>query len=148
MVKIIKLALIALLLYIAYTRGLPLLRQQLGEGLGGDDRPQSGCVGAAERASDIFDERIGRVSGPGTDPQVWDDFRRSVDDAIYTARSRCDCRLESCDKAQEALSALSDQLARFDERFRSGSMAQNPVQQQTRIHRLIGEARELARQGL
>ena len=130
MAKIIKLALIAFLLYIAYTQGLPLLRQQLGEGLGGDDTPRSGCVGAAERASDLFGERVGRVSGPGTDPQVWDDFRRSVDDAIYDARSQCDCRLESCDKAREALSALGDQLAQFDQRFRSGSMAQNPAQAQ------------------
>ena len=147
MAKIIKLALIAFLLYIAYTQGLPLLRQQLGEGLGGDDLPRTGCVAAAERASDVFGERIGRVSGPGTDPQLWEDFRRAVDDRIYEARSQCDCRLESCDKAREALSALEGQLARFGERFRSGTMAQNPAQQQVRVHRLIGEARELARQG-
>ena len=151
MAKIIKLAIIAFLLYLAYTEGLPLLRQ-LGDRVGGDALHQSGgvrtgCVGAAERASDRFGERVGRVSGPGTDPQVWDDFRRSVDDAIYEAQSQCDCRLESCDKAREALSALGDQLAQFDERFRTGTMAQNPVSQQTRIHRLLGEAQELARQG-
>ena len=152
MAKIIKLAIIAFLLYLAYTEGLPLLRQ-LGDGVGGDVLPRSGgvgptgCVGAAERASDLFGERVGRVSGPGTDPQVWDDFRRSVDDAIYEAQSQCDCSMESCDKAREALSALGDQLAQFGERLRTGTMAQNPVSQQTRIPRLLGEARELARQG-
>ena len=38
------------------------------------------------------------------------------------------------------MSALGDQLARFDERLRSGTMAQNPASQQVRVHRLLGEA--------
>jgi hypothetical protein len=150
--RIVTLAILAFLLFVAYDKGLPWLQDQLGQGPGlgdaaGDD-PGTRCVRLAERAYNTFGESIGRVGGPGSDPGVWADFRDRVESEVYDAESACGCARRSCDKASDAMSALRDTLRDFDDRFRgSAGMSFNPASKQLAIDSLLTEARTLARQG-
>ncbi len=144
MKRLVPLAILALLGYLAYTQGLPRLG---GDGTDpGSDAPTR-CVHLAEAASDAFGSGVGRLYVPGGDPDAWADFVASVGDRIADARSQCRCSEAACDKAAEALEALDDLVYRLDDQFTSGGAPQNHAGQLERVHGLLNQARGLARAG-
>ena len=147
MKQIVTLAILAIVLFLAYSEGLPWIQQQMGgeSGDGGGEAPAR-CVHQAERANDTFGDNVGRVFTPGGDPDAWDAFVERVRSETDDARSLCRCREPACEKATEAMDHLGELLDQYDERFRSGGgMSSNPAQELLRMHRLLTEARQLAR---
>ncbi len=144
MKRIVPLAILALLGYLAYTQGLPRLGGNDTDT--GDDAP-SRCVHVAEVASDTFGNDVGRLYVPGGDRDAWADFVGAVGSRIADARSQCRCPAAACDKATEALEVLDGLASRLDDNFTSGGAPQNPTGQLERVHSLLSQARGLTREG-
>ena len=148
MIKIIRMAVVLMVLFVIYQEALPWLQNQLGGALPEDvDTGPVRCVGLADSANDSFGERVGRVSGPGADPGVWASFNAEIQEKIEVAQSACRCSKPSCRIAGEAMTELADLLDQLDVRFRGGSMERNPVSKQIGINDRLNDARKLAREG-
>lgn len=155
--KIIKLVVLAVLLFVAFDRGLPWIQRNLADRADAIGDVASGaathgaastCVSAADRASNAFGASIGRLGGPDGDLDSWSDFMDRVESKINQAEDRCECDVSSCEKASQAMSALAGVLRDFDDQKRgSGGLGSDPVRRQERINDLLDEARRLARQG-
>ncbi len=151
MERILKLALVLVLLYLGWTRGLPWLEQRFGGGGGGGGAAGDGeggrCAAAAEGANDAFAAEIRRFPAPPVDPDAWGEAMATIEGRLDGARSACRCPLDSCARAAEALDEIADLVARFDDGVRGGGVPLNPARDQVRIERLLGEAKSLARRG-
>jgi len=148
MLKIVRLAVIALVLYVIVNETSPWVMSQLGSrSLQSADTGPARCVHLGDEANNRFGERVGRVSGPGADPGVWGDFLGDVRGRIGDAQARCTCTQASCRKALQAMTDLEDLLNELDVRFRGGVMERNAVNRQIEINELLNEARALARDG-
>ena len=148
MVKIVRMAVVLMVLVVAYNEVLPWLQEGLGSTLPQEaDTGPARCVGLADQANDSFGERVGRVSGPGADPGAWASFKAEIQDKISAAQRECRCPKPSCGIASNAMIELEDLLDQLDIRFRGGSMDRNPVQKQIGISERLNEARKLVREG-
>lgn len=149
MSRFISFAILAVLVYVAYTEGLPWLRQQLDQdALVSAGEGPARCVGMADRANDIFGDQVGRLSAPGGNADAWAVFVGDVDAAIGQARSACTCKEPSCRTALQAMTELRALLQQLDDRFRDGTARiRNPVERQKKINELLNHARGLARSG-
>lgn len=148
MAKILRFAVVILLLYVAWDQAMPWIRQELGTAM--PDVTAEGparCVYLGGRANDTFGERVGRVSGPGGDAGAWEQFVGDVNAQIEAAQSGCRCRQASCQNVVRAMNDLEDLLDQLDMRFRGGTPRVNPVQRQIGINELLNEARILVREG-
>ncbi len=148
MMRIVRLAVVALVLYVVVNESTPWIKDKLGSG--GPDAAASGpvrCVFLADEANEKFGDRVGRVSGPGADPAVWESFLGEIRGRVSQAQSQCHCEKESCRKALEAMISLEDLLNDLDNRFRGGVMPRGAVSRQVGINENLNEARVLAREG-
>jgi len=150
MPTIVKLAVLAAVLYFGYTQLLPRLREtgdrtestlnSLGED-GGN------CLGLADQASETFGGGMRDFSRPPIDEGAWDSFASRVYDRISEAQDACSCALASCQRAGDALAALSGMVSDFDSAVRGGTPPLNAARAQEEVNSLLNEARSLARQG-
>jgi hypothetical protein len=149
MLKLVRIAVVALVLYVVVNEAGPWIKEQLSSGSsGGDAKPGPvRCVYLADEANEQFGDRVGRVSGPGADPAVWEGFLGEVRGHIGAAQQQCHCDQESCRKALEAMTTLEDLLHELDNRFRGGVMERSAVRRQQAVNELLNEARVLAREG-
>ena len=149
--KIIKYAILAAVLYAAYTQ-VPVILENV-DNLGSDlDRKGSGlgqgaCLQAAEDASETFGRGLRDFSEPPIDLEAWGLFLEGVKERQYEAESQCSCPRESCDRASEALAELSSLISDFDGSLQGDGMPLNPARRQETIDRLLKRARELDRMG-
>jgi hypothetical protein len=153
MARIVKLLVIAVLLYVAWTQGWPWLEKQLGSlgisrtqagapTVGGG--PEGSCISMAERANDALAGGIGRFISPPFDTGAWMQFAGRVQLQIRDADSACGCPHEACVKASEALRELDALLMDMDGMVRgSAESFGNPATRQERIFDLLNEARQL-----
>jgi hypothetical protein len=152
MARLLKFAVVAIIVIFAFSKGLPWLKQELGGGTSmklpdGDD-DGGVCVALAMDANRMFGDSIRAFSRPPIDLPSWDSAKSGVEAAIYEADLACSCIEESCGKGSEALSTLRGLLSGFDSGFRgNGSVPLNGAREQLRINRLLDEASELARHG-
>ena len=148
--RILTLAIIAIVVYVAYTQGLPWLKEALslepseevgGPGRGGGSR----CVETAWRASEKLAGEV-RHARPPVDLDAWGISYQEISRAIGTAEIECSsCLAEACRKAQAAVSELRGLALQFDDMARGDRQGMgNPAHQMERIHRLLNEARALA----
>lgn len=153
---IVKLLVVAVLLWFAVTEGWPWLKRELDrmghrspaaeveEGAGEGTE----CVIAAGRASEALGETLRRFRTPPYDLGAWENATTALEDRIWTAESACGCALDSCGRASEALAELRDLVHSVDGVVRGDATAfRNPARQQERIDELLDQARDLARQG-
>lgn len=150
MLRIVRFAVVVLVLYVIANEATPWIKSQLGSGSPGDAAAASGptrCVYLADDANDRFGGQVGRVSGPGADPSVWEGFLGEVRGRIGDAQAKCTCNQASCRKALQAMTVLEDLLNDLDVRFRGGVMERNAVNRQIDVNELLNEARALARDG-
>ncbi len=86
---------------------------------------------------------------PPIDVYEWDTANLQIESRISEAESACLCFEQSCDKANEALSVLSDLLSDLDAGFRGDSpLPLNGARDQNRVDALLSEAEDLANDGL
>ena len=153
MKRIISLAVVAAILYFAYTEFRPWLERQLGTGtsssISDSAEGAQACVAFATDASMAFGAGIRPFVRPPIDVDAWDTANLEIESRIYEAESACLCFEQSCDKANEALSVLSDLLSDLDAGFRGDSpMPLNGARDQNRVDALLSEAEDLANDGL
>ena len=149
--KLIKLIVVAVILYFGVTVGYPKLKEALGSGStssgtsedGGGDR----CVSAARGASDRFVDRAVPLASPPMDPDRWFPVSADVGEAVSEAQSDCSCGEESCRKASRALDRLQSMLSELDQAADGGNPPLNLAAAQNEVDDLLNEARRLARSG-
>ena len=146
--RIIKLVLVAAIVFVAWKYVVPWVKQQGGP----DDRTLvagggASCVRSAERASEAWGSGLARFTNPPYDAGAWSSFRGSVESKINAAEADCDCRVESCAKAREAMRDLRSLVSDLDSTVRNGSSASDFVQRQEAIDNRINEASALANSG-
>ncbi len=148
--RILKLAVLAVVLYFGVTKVVPWMKQELGGG-GARDFSDVGegsgqCVAVAEAANRDFGAGIRQFSRPPIDVESWDRVERQLSSSLYDAESACSCPEESCDKAREALDELRSILYDYDAGFRGRQpVPLNAARGLQRVGRLLNEARSLER---
>jgi hypothetical protein len=156
MTRVLKLAIVAVVLYVLWTKvvqpwahkpvditGVSAARSQ-ATAMGAPTCPES-----AAAASQIWGSGLGAFANPPYDIGQWGAFRSRVDTALATADGAClACSSESCLKAREAVSNLRAVVSSVDSTIRSGSAPPSDiVQQQEKIDNDIEAARQLVREG-
>jgi len=149
--KLVKLLLLAAILFGAWKYGPPWIKQQTSHNTV-EASAASGAVGScianAERASSAWGSGIGRFANPPYDVDAWAGFRADVDAKIATADTSCEGSAESSQKARGAMRDLRSLVADLDSAIRSGAPpAGDIVQRQGDIDAQLDAARELVRSG-
>ena len=151
MSKILKLAIVALIVYVVFINYETWVDNvaNIGQDLSRTGEPiaQGLCVHAAEGASESFAKGLRDYSSPPVDLEAWEVFLEGVKERIYRAESLCDCPRDSCVRATEALSELNQLMEDFDGTLRGDPGSLNPARRQETIDRMLKRARELDRQG-
>lgn len=149
---LVKLALLAVVAYFAYTEALPWMQQNLRwKGVPGSLAKGGGkgseCVRLAAAASASFGNGL-RDFAPPYDLHAWDSFMVTMEERRSQAESGCRCSLQSCDLGTEALEKLGELIDELDLTVRSQiRTVPNPARRQGEIDALLDEARALARRG-
>ena len=152
MERIIKLVIVVVILYFAYTEFLPWVKKELGMGTSSSitESTEGGgaCVALAADASLALGVGIRPFVQPPINVNAWETTNLRIESRISEAESACFCFEPSCDKANEALSVLRNLLSELDGGFRGDSpMPLNGARDQTRADALLSEAEDLAREG-
>ena len=147
--RIVKLVVVAAIVFAAWKYVVPWVKKQGGSGpaetvvAGGG----ASCVRSAERASETWGSGLRQFVNPPYDANAWSGFRGRVESGINAAEAECDCRADSCEKARSAMRDLRALVNDMDSTVRTGSSASDFVQRQEAIDNRINEALELARDG-
>ena len=145
--RIVKLVVVAAIVFVAWKYVVPWVKKQGG---GGETVVAGGgasCVRSAERASEAWGSGLSRFVNPPYDAGAWSSFRGDVESKINAAEADCDCQVDSCGKAREAMRDLRSLVSDLDSTIRNGSSASDFVQRQEAIDNRINEASDLARAG-
>lgn len=149
--RILSLAIVAFLIYIVLTQGLPWLKGQLGaesggEASGGGGEREYRCVETAWQANETLISQIRSFSRPPVDAEMWGVAFAEVMRDIGTAEVECGtCLTAACGKAGTAAAELRDLAMQFDGVVRGDASGwSNPARQQERINQLLDDARTLA----
>ena len=149
--KILKIGVFVLVIYVGIKQVPPLVDKvsEMGEGLSrkGSSVSQGSCIPAAERASESFIQEMRNYQKPPFDLDAWDLSMERVREHMYDAEDRCNCGLDSCQRGQQALTALDSLIADFEDSLRGDGMPLNPARRQETIDRLLKRGRELDRRG-
>ena len=146
--RIIKLVIAAAIVFAAWKYVVPWVKEKGGR----DDKTLvagggASCVRSAERASEAWGSGLARFTNPPYDVDAWSGFRSSIDSKINAAEADCDCRIDSCAKAREAMRDLRSLVSDLDSTVRNGGSASDFVQRQEAIDNRINEASALASSG-
>lgn len=146
--RIVKIIVLIAVLYVAWKYALPWLQRQQSGGRGTHASAQSGCPGAAARASEAWGSGLHSFVNPPYDLNAWSSFHDSVESKISSAESECSCGSESCEKAKAAMRDLRSLLSDLDSAIRGGSAPPSDlVQRQEAVDKQIDEAADLTRAG-
>ena len=158
---IVKVLVLVVLVYVGVTEGWPWLRDRLDRQGGAADTTEtteegvetgggagSRCVDLAAEASTALGDQLHRFRQPPYDLDAWVSAAAATRERIAAADAACACSLESCATAAAALGELHGLLDAVDSVIRGEPTAfRNPARQQERIDDLLGQARDLARDG-
>ena len=149
--QLLSLAVVIVVVYFMYTQALPWIEERFDEptsGASAESGPSlggSGCVDAAEGASQTLSGELVRFSRPPIDPDTWAMSYQTIARAISTAEVDCSgCFSASCRSAQSALSEMRGLAQQFDNAARGEAHGwSNPASAQERINSLLDQARSL-----
>lgn len=148
--KIIKLALLGVVVYFGAKMLLPLL--DMGTGGGSEafrGMGQGGeCVAAADSASREFGRGIRQFSRPPIDVVNWENVQSDLRSGLDNASSLCGCGEESCAQAREAIAVLNTLLDEYDAGFRGQApVPLNAASDLMDVEDMLYEARQLDLRG-
>lgn len=146
--RIVKLLVVLVVVYLAYSVGLPWLKGLLDgspASLRGDASEEALCAGEAERAVDAFADRLVRFASPPIDAADWEAaVSRSLDE-IAEAERGCKCPHEACTEASRALSRLEEMVTDFDDSVGAGrGLPANGARRLESLYDIVGRAKQLA----
>ena len=147
--KIIKLIVVAGIIYFGLTYAIPWFKGLAGAPLrtgGASTGSGAGrCIDLASRASSAFGEEIRRFSRPPFDVNAWSASVTRLQIKMADADSACYCPSAACPKAREALSELRTLVSQFEGFVRGDATGMsNPASLQERVDQLLDEARALS----
>ncbi len=147
---LIKLAILAAVVYFGYTQLLPRYRahresQAAHEEADQDNQQAHHCVSVAESVSSDFAGEIRQFARPPVDAGMWSTFMIQTSGQLSSADSACRCPHEACTSAAAALLEQRRLLNRFDAMVRGTSTGiSNPAVSLERINNLLARARSEA----
>ncbi len=148
---ILRLAIIAALLYVGYTQGRPWLeRHQKSkadtEAGSADASASAACVSRARAANDALASELLPLAAPGSDRGSWGTALVRTGGALTDADDACRCGTDACLQASLAISEMRKMVESLNNAVRgSAPPPTNPAHLQERIDRLLDEAQRLAR---
>jgi len=148
--KLVKLIVVAVVLYLAWRHGLPWLKENFSstKSSSAPATTQGSCTQLASAASEAWGRGLHQFVNPPYDLNAWSSFRQDVESKISNAESECNCSSESCGKVKSAMRDLRSLVSDLDSAIRSGSAPpSDAVQRQEAVDRQIDEAVELVRSG-
>jgi hypothetical protein len=147
--RLVKLIVVAGIVFAAWRYGVPWVKKQGDRGAAEStvDGGGSSCVRSAERASETWGSGLLQFVNPPYNMEAWSSFRGRVESGINAAEADCDCRIASCEQTRGAMRDLRALVNDFDSAIRTGSDASDFVQRQEAIDNRINDAAELARAG-
>ncbi len=146
MAKIIKGVIVVMILYLAFTKGLPWLKSEIDSLMSGTPTGASNqeiCHKAAERAADAFAKRLRRFSSPPIDTDEWDKTVSASRLDIESAEKQCrNCDHEACLEVTGVLGELERLVISFDENVQAGrGIPLNGASRLDRVHDGLNRAR-------
>lgn len=146
--RLVKLLVLAGLLYFAWTEGWPWLQGEL-ESLGATRSDVSSmqseagrCVAGAEAARRAFGEGFRGATTRRGDHSEWLRFSGRIQSRIRDARSACRCPEDACELADGAMRELERNLHELDGMIRgSVDRFSNPAARLEEVDQLLAEAR-------
>ena len=149
--NLLKVALLAVVVYFAYTRVVPLLREPIRSSPAPDGTMSTGdtpCPDLAALASETWRSGLSHFINPPYRLSDWGLFHSDVQLKLADAKDGCRCTLPSCAKTREALLDLTTLVSSADSAVRAGQpMPSDAPKQQERVNQGIKAAKELARNG-
>ena len=150
--RIVSLAVVMGIVYLALTRGLPWIREQIAptarsyEATDGETSDPAGpCIESVARANDSLGQMVRRFGTGPVDADEWSTVGWEVEGEIRDAEMTCTCLSEACRKAAEAAGELRTMYSQFDASARGTATGySNPARNQERVFDLLDEARSLA----
>ena len=147
MSKLLGLAILAILIYLVLTQGMPWLKTSMGSGAGPDDGGESAyCISQVDAASDAIADELIPNARPPVDAGVWGTVLVRVGGRLAAAENACSCPTAACAKGTDAVHELRTMFDELDDMARGNPMGfGNPARRQERVYSLLDEARALAR---
>ena len=148
--KLLKVVVLAVVVYLAWRHGLPWLKREMAStpSSSSSSAPQGSCTQSASAASEAWGRGLHQFVNPPYDVNAWTSFRQDVESKISNADSECNCSSESCSKVKSAMRDLRSLVADLDSSIRSGSAPpSDAAQRQEAVDRQIDEAVDLVRSG-
>ena len=147
--RIIKLIVVAAVIYFALSYAVPWIKGLAGaplrSGGGNTDTGAGRCIDLASRASSAFGEEVRLFSSPPVDVNAWGASVTRIQLKVADAESACYCSSPACPKAREALSELRSLVSQMDGFVRGDATGMsNPASYAERVDQLLDEARALS----
>jgi hypothetical protein len=145
---LIKLAIIAAVVYVGYSRGLPWLEERkqsksVESEANAQTTQSSNCVGLARDASESLGRDLVPLAMPPVDRAVWANALIEVGGTLARADDACRCGTDACLEASLALSELRQMVDKFNSGVRGGVPMTNPAFYQERVDRHLDKAQRL-----
>lgn len=131
MQKIVKLIVVLVVVFAAYSIGWPWLQGILNRShvhFGGSASPEVNCLDVTESAVDYFAERVRQFISPPMGADAWVETVSKTRKAVKAARRSCGCEHKACREGRRALSELDAMVSDFDStvQVRQGLPADGP----------------------
>lgn len=150
MLRVLRFAAAALILFILIVEGLPRIRTWIDDisrdTLQGQDPPDSGaaevCVHQASETNLAVHQEIRQVAKLRADPETWLAASQSIDDQLRDATDKCGCSAQACLTASRALDELRGVVDDFERLMNGdGSRLGAHATRQERVVTLLEQAR-------
>ena len=148
MSKLLGVAIIAVIVYFALTRGMPWLETAMDKGAGvpGAGGDSIACVSEAGAAADTVVEELLPAARPPVDAGVWGSALTRGARVLAAAENACACSTPACAKGQEAVQELRGLYDELDDMARGNPLGfGNPARRSERVYELLDQARDLVR---
>ncbi len=144
--KLLKAALVVVVVVVAYTEGVPWVVEQLDlSGVPDDGSETSLCVRTAKSAYDAFRDQVDPFTVLPIDMKAWDPVRLDLASRIDDGRLACGCEHPACREGADAVRRMLALLEQVDGDLRRGGQPYNPGRDFGEIRTVLREARQLAR---
>ena len=151
MKSVVKLAVLAALLYLGYTKGMPWLErlQQSKQDQSVEQEQNAAsadCVALARTAADTLGSELIPLAAPQTDRGTWGTALIRTGGALTDADNACRCGTKSCLQASVALIEMRQVIDSLNSALRGTAPPLiNPANSLEHVDRLLDEAHRLIR---
>ena len=146
MSKLVGVAIIAVIIYLLLTQGMPWLQTAMGTGgPSGEGSESAFCVSEANAAADTVSEELIPMARPPVDAGAWGTALMRGGRVLASAETACSCPTAACAKGYEAVQELRGLYDELDDMARGNPMGfGNPARRAETVYELLRQARAMA----